>query len=113
VDLPNTDEVGVIIPWAFPGQDAPPTPQRAEAERKAEHIFLELLARFTLAGRPVNDRSGPGNAPSVFAKEREAKLAKVGKAALADAMRRLFDKGKIRVEPYERNGHQAFKIVEV
>jgi RecA-family ATPase len=111
VDLPNSDEVGVIVPWEFPGQDAPPTPEKAEAERKAEHIFMELLARFTLAGRFVNDGSGPSNAPSMFAKEREAKLAKVGKSALADAMRRLFEKQKIRNECYERSGRQAFKIV--
>ena len=24
VDLPNSDEVGVIIPWEFPSQDGPP-----------------------------------------------------------------------------------------
>ena len=113
VDLPNSDEVGVIVPWAFPGQDAPPSPERAEAKRKAEHVFLELLARFTLADRLVNDRPGPANAPSVFAKEREAKLAKVGKAALADAMRRLFEAGKIRIETYGRDDRPSFKIVAV
>jgi hypothetical protein len=74
---------------------------------------LGLLARFTLAGRVVNDRSGPANAPSVFAKEREAKMAKVGKSALADAMRRLFEKGQIRVEDYDHKGRQAFKIVAI
>src|SRR5262249_4323536 len=40
------------------------------------------------------------NAPHVFAKEREAKIAKVGKAALSAAMVRLFDRGKIRIEDY-------------
>jgi RecA-family ATPase len=111
VDLPNSDEVGVIVPWEFPGADAPPSPEKAEAERKAEHVFMELLARLTLAGRIVNDRAGPANAPSVFAKEKEAKLAKIGKSALADAMRRLFEKGRIRVELCERGRHQAFRIV--
>jgi RecA-family ATPase len=113
VDLPNSDEVGVIVPWAFPGQDAPPSPERAEAERRAEHIFLELLARFTLAGRIVNDRTGIANAASLFAKEREARLAKVGKSALADAMRRLFDQQKIRIETYGRDDRPSFKIVAV
>jgi RecA-family ATPase len=113
VDLPNSDEVGVIIPWEFPTQDGPPSPEKAEAERKAEHVFLALLARFTLAGRTVNDRAGPANAPNVFAKEREAKMAKVGKAALADAMRRLFERGQIRVEDNTQNGRQGFKIVAV
>jgi RecA-family ATPase len=113
VDLPNSDEVGVIIPWEFPCQDGPPSPEKAEAERKAEHVFLALLARFTLVGRVVNDRSGPAYAPHAFAKEREAKMAKVAKAGLADAMRRLFEKGQIRVEEHIQNGRQGFKIVAV
>jgi RecA-family ATPase len=110
--LPNLDEVGVIVPWSFPGADAPPSPQRIEAELKAERIFLEILARLTLAGRFVIDSSGPSSAAFVFAKEKEARMAKVGKAALADAMRRLFDKGKIRIEDYVRaNRHPARRII--
>jgi RecA-family ATPase len=111
VDLPNSDEVGVIVPWVFPGQDAPPTPERTEANHKAEHVFLELLARFTLADRPVNDSSGSGSAPGVFAKEREAKLGKVGKAALADAMRRLFAAGKIKIETFGPPSRERRRIV--
>jgi RecA-family ATPase len=111
VDLPNSDEVGVIVPWEFPSQDGPPSPEKAEAERKAEHIFVELLSRFTLADRPVNDRSGPGYAPHVFAREREAKLAKVGKAALADAMRRLFEVGKIKNEIFGPPSRERRRIV--
>jgi hypothetical protein len=111
VDLPNSDEVGVIIPWDFPSQDGPPSPEKAEAERKAEHVFMELLARFTLADRAVNDSSGPGNAPGVFAKEREAKMAKVGKAALADAMRRLFEAGRIKNETFGPPSRERRKIV--
>jgi RecA-family ATPase len=112
VDLPNSDEVGVVIPFEFPSQDAAPTPERQEAERKAEHVFLEILARFTLADRPVNDSSsGPGNAPSVFARETEAKLAKLGKAALADAMRRLFEKGEIKVETFGPPSRERRKIM--
>jgi RecA-family ATPase len=111
VDLPNSDEVGVIIPWEFPSQDGPPSLEKAEAERKAEHIFVELLSRFTLADRPVNDSSGPGYAPHVFAREREAKLAKVGKAALADAMRRLFEVGKIKNEIFGPPSRERRRIV--
>ena len=111
VDLPNSDEVGVIVPWAFPGQDAPPSAERAEANRRAEHVFLELLARFALADRHVNDSSGPGNAPGVFAKEREAKLGKVGRAALADAMRRLFEAGKIKNETFGPLSRERRRIV--
>jgi hypothetical protein len=103
--------VGVIVPWEFPSQDGPPSPEKAEAERKAEHIFMELLARFILADRAVNDGSGHGNAPGVFAKEREAKLAKVGKTALADAMRRLFEAGRIRNETFGPPSRERRRIV--
>src|SRR5262245_25570783 len=115
VDLPNGDAVGVVTPWRFPGQDgAPPSPEKAEAERKAEHVFLELLARLSLEGRFVNERSGPNNAPHVFAKEREARLTKVGKSALDAAMRRLFDKKKIRQEEYMRTDrHSGLRIVAI
>ena len=46
VDLPNSDEVGVVVPWEFPGQGAAPSPEKAEAERKVEHVFLALLLRI-------------------------------------------------------------------
>jgi RecA-family ATPase len=113
VDLPNTDAVGVVVPWQFPGQDGPPSPQKLEAERKAEYVFLEVLRRLALAGRFVHER-GPHSAPAEFAKEREAKMAKVGKAALHDAMRRLFDRGKIRLEEYvTSHRNKGLKIVEI
>jgi RecA-family ATPase len=113
VDLPNGDAVGVITPWLFPGQDGMASPEKMEHERKAEHVFLEILRRLTLAGRFVGE-AGPKAAPGLFAKEREAKIAKVGKAALADAMRRLFDRGKIRMEEYRAaGGHTASRIVEI
>ena len=113
VDLPNSDEVGVVVPWEFPGQGAAPSPEKAEAERKVEHVFLALLLRFTNEGRVVNDRPGSSNAPNLFAQEPEAKLAKVGKKPLAEAMRRLFAAGKIRVEPYGRADRPSYKIVMV
>jgi hypothetical protein len=46
VDLPNGDAVGVIVPWLFPGQDGMPSPEKMEVERKAEHVFLEVLRRL-------------------------------------------------------------------
>jgi hypothetical protein len=114
VDLPNGDGVGVVVPWQFPGQDgAPLSPAKMEAERRAEHIFMEVLRRLFLAGVFATDW-GPRNAPHVFSKEREAKLAKVGKAALEAAMRRLFDRGVIKVEEYMKgNRHGGRRIVEV
>jgi RecA-family ATPase len=112
VTLLNGDDVGVVAPWQFPGQDAPPSPEKLEAERKAEHVFLEGLRRLFIAGRFLGER-GANNAPHVLAKEREAKMAKVGKAALDAAMRRLFDQGKIRIEEYlTDNRNRAHRIIE-
>jgi hypothetical protein len=109
VDLPNSDEVGVVVPWEFPGQGAAPSPQRAEAERRVEAVFLALLDRFTTDGRNVSDR-GPTSAPALFAKEPEARAAKLGKVPLAEAMRRLFATSKIRMEPYGRADHGKQRI---
>jgi RecA-family ATPase len=109
VDLPNGDEVGVVVPWEFPGQGAP-SPEKAAAEQKAEETFLRLLDRFVLEDRNVSDH-GPRAAPTVFAKEAEAKGAKLGKAALADAMRRLFAAGRIRMETYGRASRESRRIV--
>jgi hypothetical protein len=109
VDLPNSDEVGVVVPWEFPGQGAAPSPQKAEAERRVEAVFLTLLDRFATDGRNVSDR-GPTSAPALFAKEPEARAAKLGKAPLAEAMRRLFASAKIRMEPYGRPDHGKQRI---
>ena len=109
VDLPNSDEVGVVVPWEFPGQGAAPSPQKAEAERRGEAVFLALLDRFATDGRNVSDR-GPTSAPALFAKEPEARAAKLGKAPLAEAMRRLFASAKIRMEPYGRTDHGKQRI---
>jgi hypothetical protein len=107
VKLPNRDElteedgddVGVIESWDPPGQGAPSETMRAN-EAMHDKLFLDLLVKFTLAGRVVNDRLKGHYAPRLFAKEKEAKLAKVGPAHFEHAMRRLIDGGKVRLEQY-------------
>ena len=54
----------------------------AAAKRKADELFMSLLVRLTMEGRKVSANAGPNYAPIVFAKEREAKAAKIGKSAL-------------------------------
>jgi hypothetical protein len=110
VDLPNTDEVGVVVPWEFPGQGTP-SPQMAAAEQAAETLFMQLLARLTLQGRNVSDRAGSNYAPLLFSREGEAKAAKIGKEALAAAMRRLFAKGRIRADTTGSGGHRVHCII--
>jgi hypothetical protein len=39
VELPNSDEVGVVVAWEFPGQDSP-SAEMAQAERAAEAMFM-------------------------------------------------------------------------
>ena len=112
IDLPNGDSVGVATSWNHPGQGG--ASEMAEAaERTAEHVFTALLVRFTLEGRSVSASVGSSYAPNLFAKEREAKVAKVGKAALADAMRRLFADKRIRVEETGSSGKRKVRLVIV
>jgi RecA-family ATPase len=72
-------------------------------EQKAEQLFLKLLTRFTSQRRNASDQpTSNGYAPTAFAKEDEAKAAKISRFAFADAMRRLFAANKIHVEVYGR-----------
>ncbi len=68
-----------------------------QAEKSAETVFLSLLDRFTRAGRNVSDKKSSTFAPALFVKEKEAATMKMTKAALIDAMNRLFASEKIRV----------------
>ena len=108
IELLNADDVGVVEPWAFPGQDSP---AMAEADKAAEHVFLALLVRFTMEGRNVSASAGANSAPNLFCKEREAKAAKIGKAALAGAMRRLFEAKRIRVEQEGEGKRRVNRLV--
>lgn len=110
VRLINDDEVGVVAPWNFPGQGAP-TPEKDAADRKAEQMFLHLLDKLMAQGINVTAAPGPTHAPAKFFKEQEAKDAKISKAALAAAMGRLFDAGRIRSEPYGRSDRNSRRIV--
>jgi hypothetical protein len=110
VALINGDEVGVVAPWDYPGQGEQ-TPEKAAADQKAEQVFLQLLDKFTARNINVSANSGSTHAPSKFAKEREAKIEKVSKAALAGAMNRLLDAGRIRTEPTGRSDRQSHRLV--
>jgi len=113
VQLLNDQQVGAIEPWTFPGADAPPSAAKTEAERAADHVFLTLLERLTREGRTVSDRRASNYAPVIFAKEREAKIANVGKAALEDAMRRLFEARRIRTDDSGTGGKKQHRLVVV
>jgi hypothetical protein len=94
VDLPQGDAVGVLTAWTIPGQDSAAA---AEINQKADAAFLAILRRFNAEGRRASDRKGMNFAPRLFAREREAKEAKLGVAALEKAMRRLLDDYRIKM----------------
>jgi RecA-family ATPase len=75
--------------------------EKLAAERAVDHLFVELLSRFNSQGRNTSERSSANNyAPTLFAKENEAKELKMRKVEFEAAMRRLFATDKIRLEPY-------------
>jgi RecA-family ATPase len=70
-------------------------------EQTAEKLFLALLDRFNAQGRHVTQKEAAKNyAPNAFAKEADTKAQGFRKADLEAAMRRLFDKSQIAVQPY-------------
>jgi RecA-family ATPase len=83
---------------------------KAAQEAKADDVFLDLLRRLIRENRRVGDKSGPGYAPAVFAKEEEAKRAGVSKKQLEVAMARLFKAGKIWNEPYGKPSQGYHRI---
>jgi len=85
--------------------------EQLAADAKAENLFLDLLARFNNQDRNVNDKTGPTFAPTLFAQEAEAKAARVGKKALADAMRRLFASNRVHLETYGKPSRQFKRLV--
>jgi hypothetical protein len=101
-----------VVPWLFPGQDAP-SPEMAKAHALADGVFMTLLVRLTLNGRTVSDRVGANYAPAVFSREPEAKAAKVGKKPLAEAMLRLLQAGRIRVESSGEGSHRRNWLVVI
>ena len=109
VSLINGDEVGVVAPWNFPGQGES-TPEKDMADKTAEGVFLRLLDKYQDCGTNVSANHGPTFAPSRFAEEREAETAKVSKAALKAAMRRLLDAKRIVSVP-ARNDGRSHKLV--
>ena len=103
IQLPNGDDVGVITPWNYPGQGEG-TPEKDELERSAEYVFMQLLHRFTLQGEAVSTKKQGNYAPRIFAKESEAKVARLNAILLENAMRRLLQKGKIKSEEVGKKG---------
>lgn len=99
---------GVYVPEPHEG-----SLERAVADRKIDDLFLDLLRRLARQQRNVSDRKGPSYAPTVFAREAEAKKAKVPSKQFAEAMVRLFAADKIAVVIEGPPSHRRTRLVEV
>jgi hypothetical protein len=108
--LPNTDDVGVVTQWTYPGQDGAPSEERTAEDRREEAVFLDILDRFARNGKYVSDQ-GPRPAYTVFSEEPEAKRAKVGPAQLKEALKRLFAAEILRMEHYGPPTRRSHRIV--
>jgi RecA-family ATPase len=93
---------GVYVPEAKLG-----SLEKMAADAKADEAFVHLLKRFADQGRNVSHVPGPTFAPAVFAKADTG----FNRAQLAEAMNRLFNANKIRVENYGRPSRPYRRIV--
>lgn len=82
---------------------------RQAQEQLVERRFLDLLREFDLSGRHVNNVAGPYYAPKQFALADCA----IGKVHFRAAMDRLFNRGRIKVEPFGPPSRGTRRIVEV
>ncbi len=71
---------------------------RAAREEKAADIFLQLLRRFNEQNQDVSATSGTNFAPAVFARHPDA--SGLQSKDFRQAMQRLLDAKKIRIEPF-------------
>jgi RecA-family ATPase len=75
--------------------------EKLAAEQATNHLFLNLLDQFNRQGRNTSAKpAAPTYAPTLFAKEKQAKERGIRKANLEAAMRDLFAANKICLESY-------------
>ena len=86
--------------------------EKLVAERRGEELFLKLLEQFTRQRRNTCEKpNAPTYAPTLFAKETEARELGIRKIDLEAAMRRLFATDKIYLEPYGPPSKATSKLV--
>ncbi|UTD28911.1 AAA family ATPase [Bradyrhizobium sp. WD16] len=106
----------IVLRWrngVFVPEVGPAAFSRQAFEQMAEVEFLNLLDRYALQGRDVSDKKSPAYAPAQFAKEPAAKAKRLNSKMLADAMLRLFEANRIRVEIAGPPSRQTRRIVRV
>jgi RecA-family ATPase len=87
------------------------TLDKLAAEQAADHLFLNLLDKFQVQGCNASHlKTANSYAPTMFAKHPEAKGPGI-KAALVDAMERLFEAKTIKAEEYGPPSKRCYRIV--
>src|SRR5262249_42926255 len=96
---------GVYVMEAKPG-----SLEKLAADAKADETFLALLKKIDSQGRTVSHKlTSPYYPPTVFAADQEAKG--ITKRQFAEAMQRMFDGNKIKVEISGKPSRQSARIV--
>jgi hypothetical protein len=108
LDIANGDDVGVVIPWEWPGSN--PAAFEAAVQR-AEGVFIEAMPRLQKRKQRLSDKRGVNFAPRLLLQEPEAKEARVNETSLTEAMRRLIERGVIQVHVVNGGAHEL-AIVE-
>jgi hypothetical protein len=103
IEIENGDDVGVVIPWTWPGHD--PAAFEAAVQR-AEQVFIEVMPRLQKRGQRFSDKKGVNFAPKLLLKEPEAREARVNETALTEAMRRLIERGVIQIKVLGSGTHE-------
>jgi hypothetical protein len=85
---------------------------KAARGARAEDLFLTLLTRIRGRGENLSPKSQAHTyAPTILAREDEAKAAGFKKRDFEDAMKRLFDAKKIHLEPYGPPSRDTYEVV--
>jgi RecA-family ATPase len=84
--------------------------EKLAEEQQADNLFLELLDKFQSQGRNVSHLKAANTyAPAMLAQDPKAKAPGI-KKTLTEAMERLFEAKKIKVEPYGRPSNPHTRI---
>jgi hypothetical protein len=86
--------------------------EKLAAEQAAEQLFLTLLEEFNRQGRNTSAKpNAPTYAPTLFAKEKQARKLGIKRANFEEAMRNLFAADKIQLQPYGPPSKATSKLV--
>jgi RecA-family ATPase len=86
--------------------------EKLATEQAAEQLFLALLDSFNQQGRNTSAKpSAPTYAPTLFAKEKQARERGIRKPAFEAAMRSLFAAKKICQQSYGPPSRGTSKLV--